>query len=794
MLRNGLADAIGLRSSPLWLRAVLFGLAFFVCAILGEYLSPRGHAYVSFWLPAGLFVAVLLLQERRDWPWLILAGLPANVCFDVLKGVPWYLGALFYVGNTVQAVLGAWLVERFVVRRPAFRTVKEFFGYLGLAGILATLPGAALGAAALYLAGLDGDFIQSAKVWWGSCALAILMFSPLVLMWCQSGAATMSNAMRSVQVKPRKIIEGIVLYLGLIIGTWFIFVSEVGVTTPYKFRTLPLLLWAGLSFGRRGAAAANFIYAAIVVYGATHVTFSSTGPEELIFTTQTFLVVAAVVGLVPAIALVERDETLKQLRESETHYRHLTEAAFEGVCISEDGVIRDTSDQLLTMGGYQRNEVVGKPLVDFVEEASQSAVRDAVRTEREAMYRVRLRCKDGRFLDCEVRAKVVKAGERTVRMTALRDVSERLKAEAALHEKQRVLTTLMGNLPGLVYRCRDDADWTMEFASEGCHALTGYRPEDLEGNRRTSFGIMIHAEDRERLQQTVAAALERRAPFEVNYRIRTAIGELKWVWERGQGVFAADGKLLALEGFITDVTAQRKAEAEREAAMKREQEARNEFTRQLIASQEAERTRIAREIHDHLGQLLTALKLDLHALERRSGTLGDPEMRLALTGKIDSAKGLADETITSVQKIASELRPGILDRLGLAAAIEVEVQAFEERTGVNCRCVVPKVGMSLSQERATAMFRIFQEIITNIARHAQASVVQIELRIHPEALELIATDNGVGLSADQLQHPKSLGLLGMRERAEILGGHIEFTRPSTGQGTLVTVRIPLGEA
>lgn len=1178
MLRSGLKNIFGPNPSPLWLRALLFGLAYLLCAETGRFLSPPGGTYVSFWLPAGLYVAVLLLSERRDWLWLVLAATAANFIFDIQKGTRWPLVLIFCGANALQATLGAALVQRFVAKRPSLATVKEFFGLLALAGILATLVGAAIGAGVLYTTGLSNSWLQSVKVWWGSCAMAVLLFSPLVLVW---GQPQNKLTPPPAKIKPRKLIEGVVLFGGLIIGTWIIFLMSEGVTTPYKFRTLPFLVWAGLRFGRRGATAANFIYAVLVVYSAGHSAGAPVADAlvtgEIVFTVQTFLVVAALVSLVPAITLAERDATLTRLRESETHFRNLTEAAFEGVCISEKGRLLDVSDQLLTMIGYERNEVLGRQIPEFIAPESRPAVIAALRADKEAPYGVLLMRKDGSSFNCEVRAKVVQVGGRSLRMTAVRDITERLKAEEALRasearlravsdnlpngivyqvvreldgtmrflhlsagverihgftaeavlrnpqllyaqilpedrdrlvtaeeksfatlsvfdeimrvcrsdgeirwvrlcsaprrkpdgriiwdgieiditeskraeealrhseekfskaflsspssilitrqsdgrimeaneafcrrydvtlenargrtvfdvgvwrdtaeraalierlrqegfirnveketvlpsgrrtvslmsleqisiqgeaclltvthditdlkqaeqalqesetkfrtlfntandaiflmrgleirdcnrmtetlfgcaqqqilgrtpiefspaqqpdgrpsvekgdqkiaavltgqpqffewihqrrdgslfdaevslnrvelggtffvqaivrditqrkraeeelrENQRMLATLMANLPGLVYRCRNDAEWTMEFVSDGCLALTGFRPGDLLFNQTTSFAAIIHPDDRELVARTVQSALQRRGVFELNYRIHTASGVEKWVWERGQGVFSAEGRLLALEGFITDVTAQRKAEAEREAATQREQEARDEFTRQLIASQEAERTRIAREIHDHLGQLLTALKLDLRSLERRASILSDTELRTALVGKINSAKELADETITSVQKIASELRPGILDRLGLAAAIEVEAQAFEERTGVSCRCTVAPASAAIPQDRATAAFRIFQEIITNVARHAHATEVQIQLTVAAEVLTLTVADNGIGLQTKHFSNPKSLGLLGMRERAEILGGQIEFRTPEDGKGTVVAVRLPLG--
>jgi two-component system sensor histidine kinase UhpB len=795
MLRSELLRLFGPTPLPLWLRAILFAAVYYLCAVVGNFLTPAtaGRTYVIFWLPAGLYVAVLLLHAPRQWGWFIAAALPANLAFDLTKGTPLYLIIAFYASNTVQATLGAWLVQTFVSPQTRLRNVKEFFGFIALAGIFSTVFGALIGAGALHAAGLNGDFLQAVKTWWGSCAMAVLLFSPVVITWCDPADRPSS----SPEQKRWRIIEGIALYGGLIVGTWMIFVMSPGINTPYKFRTLPFLVWAGLRFGRRGAATANLLYAALVVYSASHAqelpAASDLTISEVTFTIQTYLVVAALVGLVPAITLAERNNALVKLRESETHYRNLTEAAFEGVCISEDGRLLDVSDQLLAMVGYERQEVLGRQTSEFIAPESREAVAEAIRSKSEAPYLVKLLRKDGRILHCEVRAKVVQTGGRSLRMTALRDLTERLGAEAALRENQRMLATLMANLPGLVYRCQNDKDWTMLFVSEGAYMLTGYRPQDLLANRTLSFASMIHPDDQTRAQQTVQTALQRRGVFELNYRIRTASGDEKWVWERGQGVFGPDGNLIALEGFITDITAQRNAEAEREAATQRVQEIHAEFTRQLIASQEAERTRIAREIHDHLGQLLTALKLDLRSLERRTAGINDSELQAALLGKISSARELANETITSVQKIASELRPGILDRLGLAAAIEAEAQTFAARSGVTCKCSVPDETPALPQDLAIAAFRIFQEIMTNVARHAQATVVEIELRLDATRLELEVTDNGIGLDEKHFANPKSFGLLGMTERAEILGGRIEFRKHPAGSGTVVAVQLPLSE-
>ncbi len=240
-------------------------------------------------------------------------------------------------------------------------------------------------------------------------------------------------------------------------------------------------------------------------------------------------------------------------------------------------------------------------------------------------------------------------------------------------------------------------------------------------------------------------------------------------------------------GFLRDISARKKAE---ERAQHSHEQLRALSSR-LESLREEERTHIAREIHDHLGQLLTALKMDMRLLERKISGVTDGDLRNLLAGKITSAQQLTDETIVAVQKIAFELRPGVLDRLGLAAAVEVESQAFQNRTGLPCNVSVPKAPIILTQSQATAMFRIFQEILTNITRHAQAKSVSVLLAVEGNNLVLVVRDDGVGFQQSDLEKSTSLGILGMQERVALLHGSISFGG-SVGHGTTVAVKLPLG--
>jgi signal transduction histidine kinase len=198
---------------------------------------------------------------------------------------------------------------------------------------------------------------------------------------------------------------------------------------------------------------------------------------------------------------------------------------------------------------------------------------------------------------------------------------------------------------------------------------------------------------------------------------------------------------------------------------------------------EEERTRTAREVHDHLSQLLTTIKLELSLLDKKladhnSGTQKSTQQLL----------DMSDEAIQSVKRIAMDLRPPILDDLGLPEAIEWQVKEFKSRTGIHCQFLNQTNGDEMDLERSTTLFRIFQETLTNIARHSQATTVSVKLYTSKENINLQVADNGCGITVEQIQSLRSLGLLGMRERAMVWGGNVQIKAVDLG-GTMVTINI-----
>lgn len=209
------------------------------------------------------------------------------------------------------------------------------------------------------------------------------------------------------------------------------------------------------------------------------------------------------------------------------------------------------------------------------------------------------------------------------------------------------------------------------------------------------------------------------------------------------------------------------------------------LTTYLQFVREEERTRIAREVHDELGQALTGLKLDLSWLATKLVRAAP-----AVQEKVRTMTGHLDETIQTVRRIATSLRPGILDSLGLVAAIEWQANEFQTRTGIPCNAAIDVAEAQFNQEFSTVFFRIFQETLTNVIRHAKATRVDVRLYEDKGDLVLVIKDNGRGISDEELAGARSSGLVGMRERAMLVHGDLTL-QGAPGQGTTVSLRAPL---
>jgi signal transduction histidine kinase len=234
----------------------------------------------------------------------------------------------------------------------------------------------------------------------------------------------------------------------------------------------------------------------------------------------------------------------------------------------------------------------------------------------------------------------------------------------------------------------------------------------------------------------------------------------------------------------------RRAERQRMDVVNSSREKLRNLTSRIQTLREEESTRIAREIHDELGQMLTGIKMRMRMIEDRLGDRDDRSLNPLIDEMVETT-AMIDEVIDAVRRIASGLRPPVLDDLGLAAALEGEAEQFSRRTGIQCVLDQGRMPDKLPRDLAIAAFRIFQECLTNVARHAQAKRVDAWCGLVDGNLELRVKDDGLGLDPAAIRNPHSLGLAGMLERAADAGGRITFeTLPDTGAG--IVLSIPLG--
>jgi len=296
-----------------------------------------------------------------------------------------------------------------------------------------------------------------------------------------------------------------------------------------------------------------------------------------------------------------------------------------------------------------------------------------------------------------------------------------------------------------------------------------------------SFIATIHPEDRPGFDQLMKDAWQEKKHIEIKYRILLENGSLKWILESGNFIKIEKDQTIHYEGTVQDITSQKEHESK---ILDANQKLRS-LTAHLQTIQEEERINIAREIHDELGQQLTGIKLDASWLKNKCIIHFKEENE-----RMDRLINNINTTINNVRKIATNLRPGVLDDLGLEAAIEWQAAQFEEQTGISSLFRTSNVSDNYDKTVNTAVYRIFQEALTNVTRHANATKVIIELYEKNSILVLEVADNGKGIWETKKDKTQSLGITGMKERAIMINGTFSIKKRKEG-GTMVRLSVPL---
>jgi signal transduction histidine kinase len=334
---------------------------------------------------------------------------------------------------------------------------------------------------------------------------------------------------------------------------------------------------------------------------------------------------------------------------------------------------------------------------------------------------------------------------------------------------------VVSHMPGLVFECALQPDGSIRFPwlSDGCAALLGVSPVELQHDPSLILALILD-EDRPAYLASMHASHAAMTGWNWEGRIHVeAWDDVKWISLRASPRMA--GNVVLWDGIMTNITASKTVQLELA-----------ELSSHSELVKEQERARIARELHDDLGGNLTAIKMALAMLANRLPA--DPPVLLEKATYLDS---LVDRTIDAVHRISRDLRPSTLD-LGIVAALEWQAAEFAQRTGIACHATIDP-DITLDDDAATALFRIFQEALTNIAKHAHASTVTVRLHRDGANLLLSIGDNGVGVQPVDRLKPDSFGLRGMDERAHALKGSLTLSA-APGGGTMVNILIPLASS
>jgi two-component system sensor histidine kinase UhpB len=352
--------------------------------------------------------------------------------------------------------------------------------------------------------------------------------------------------------------------------------------------------------------------------------------------------------------------------------------------------------------------------------------------------------------------------------------TRRKLAKEIVRPSEAHLRLIIDTIPTMAWTVRPDG--AVDFINQRSLDYMGLSLEkEIQEPTRS-----VHPEDLPRVMEKWLADMAAGEPSEDEMRLRQADGEYRWFLVRTVPLRDELGNIVKWFGTSTDIQDRKQAEDALRCSLAQLRA----LAARLQSVREEERTRAAREIHDELGQALTAIKLEFTSL------LYDlPEDAGLAAPRGQSILKLLDQTVQSVRRIATGLRPTILDDLGLVAALEWAAEDFQTRTGTKCQINLPEEDIALDPERTTALFRIFQETLTNVARHADATRVDVQLGKETGDLILEVRDNGIGISEEHLSAKTSLGILGMRERALLLGGELTISG-APAFGTSVVVRIP----
>ena len=833
-----------LRFDTRWMGEVLaLAALYFLTALLGLLLAIPGAYVTPVWPPSGIALAAVWLRGPRIWPGIWLGSFAANFWhfYGSRSGLPTELAtaATIGIGACLTALLGRHLLRRFVGERNPLERVQDVCAFMALGGVVSCLASATIGVTALCLAGYSMwlGYGQAWVTWWLGDTGGVFIVAPLLLVW--------AGTHRPMAARLMELFGGFGLMIAV---TYYVFCENTAVAFTGKALTfiilIPFLVWAALRTGRRGAAAAVGLIALLAVWGTIHQTgpFNLGTRNEALLLLEMFLAVLALTALCLAAMVTEREQVAaaqqRAVEELESHVRERTSAlvqsekqAYQHLAEAERAraallsILEDQQQgeenlresearlQLLVKSsnvglwdwnlitnevffspewksqlGYADDEVPGRyeewesRLHPEDRESSLRAVHE-FREGRRNNYDIefRMRHKNGSWRSILTRADLIRDGTgQPVRMMGCHvDITDRKQAEQA---KERGLSLMLATL-------ESTADGILVVNTEG--KIETFNRLFARMWRLTDE-VLASNEDAHALDCVLDQLIEPKKFLEkVRYLYRhpeeESFDRLRFkdgrVFERYSRPQLIGGKVAGRVWSFRDATERRRAAKALEGANERLRF----LSRRLFHIQEEERRHLARELHDEIGQTLTAAKINLKIIA--------PNVPAKSTGRLDDSIQLLDHLLRQVRELSLNLRPPLLDELGLVPTLRWLVDQQAQRAGLRVTFTTNVNGLEMDPDIRTTCFRVAQEAITNVIRHSGAKNMAVELRREVERLTLNVRDDGAGFDPSAIQQRGAtqdftLGLVSMKERALLVRGGFEV-HSVPGQGTEIRAWFPL---
>jgi PAS domain S-box-containing protein len=758
--------------------ACLVATLCYLAAKLGGALVIRSPQTLwPLWPGCALLVGVLLVEPRKIWPTLLLAGLAGFVLYDLQAGVPIQSIAWLILADTVEILVATWGVSYALNGLPRLNSLKALAKYSFFTVFLASLIVSSVGTLAL-----NGNRWTSWRISFLSEGLAFLTVTPTILGWV--GQA------RSWARKSRiYYLEASVLFVALIGMSYAIFLDSDGIIPPaLPYSLVPFLLWAALRFGSAGVGTSATIVALLSIWGAVHGRgpFNETDPVARVFSLQLFLLFASMPFMVLAVIVEEHHNTEDDLREGAERLRLVTEGRLRlanFVESSDDAIIGKNTDGIITdwnkgaerLFGYSAWEAIGKPISFFMPpECSEDFPMIMAKLkagETVKNYETLRRTKDGKNVFVSLTVSPVKDvdGRIVGAATIIRDIGERKRQEAVLRESEDRFRLVANTAPAMIWMSGSDKLCT--FFNESWLQFTGRSMEQELGD---GWAAGVHPDDMERCIRTYFDAFDAHVSFEMEYRLRRADGEYRWIVDFGSPRFEADGTLCGYIGSCMDITERKTFE-----------ESLRNLSGRLISAQEEERARIARDLHDDFSQRLALLGIGLGQLWKAL-----PETEGAERAAVLEMLRRTKEISSDIHSLSHQLHSSKLEHVGLAPALKGLCGDVAQKYKISIQFADRDCPANIPKDVALCLFRVAQEALGNVVKHSEASDAQVELFGTASGVRLRISDAGKGFDPSLENPDAGIGLIGMSERLRLVGGKLKV-RSEPERGTEVLAEVPL---